>query len=605
MTKPHFRRTATGATIPMRDGLRNLVSGMGTDRDKASHSFYSLDLLSDVQIESAYRTSKLAQKIIDMPAEDAGREWREWQAEGADISKIEAEEKCLNTRGKLIEALRIARFRGGSAIMIGTGDTDTEEPLDPSKMGKGGLKYLTVLNKGEINPEEIQRDPRESGHGRPEFFSITAADTNLRIHHSRLVLFRGPTVPGHSQITGQWWGDSVLNAVLAQVQRDDGAAANADSLLFEAKVDVLKVKNLTENLRSGGEQYEKLLLQRFQLASLAKGINGAFILDSEEEYEQKQASFGSVPDLMDRFALRVSAAAEIPLTLLYGQSPGGLNATGDADTRGYYDRVKVRQTLDVEPELTILDECLIRSALGDRPADVHYNWKPLWQPSDKERAENADKLMTAAEKMERLGVPIEAVVKAAVNAATESGAFPGLEGYVKDAGGFDGDNEENEDRDDTLNAADAAPRTLYIRRPVLNGDEILAWAKGQGFKATLPADDLHVTIAFSREPVDWMKVGEAWDEEIKVNAGGPRLMERFGDARVLLFASSHLSWRHEETKRAGAKWDHPEYQPHVTISYAADAPELDEIQPYTGEIILGPEVFEEVNPKWFEGVKEQ
>jgi hypothetical protein len=61
------------------------------------------------------------------------------------------------------------------------------------------------------------------------------------------------------------------------------------------------------------------------------------------------------------------------------------------------------------------------------------------------------------------------------------------------------------------------------------------------FKTTLPADDLHVTITFSRTPVDWMQMGSAWDDEIKISAGGPRLMEKFGEARVLLFASNMLS----------------------------------------------------------------
>lgn len=452
MTKPHYRRTADGATIQMNDGLRNLVSGMGTDRDKASHSFFVPDLLSAAQLEAAYRTSKLAQKIINMPAEDAGREWREWQADGADISAIEAEEKRLNVRGKLIEALRIARFKGGSAIMIGTGEANTEQPLNPEAVKRGGLKYLTVLDRGEINPEEIQNDPREPGYGRPEFFVMSAPGAHLRIHYSRLVLFRGPKVPGGVTATGDWWGDSILNAVLSQVQRDEAGAANAESLLFEAKVDVLKIKNLTDNLKTQGQAYENILLQRFQLANTGKGINGSLILDEDEDYQQKTATFGSIPDLMDRFALRVSAAAEIPIVLLYEQSPGGLNSTGDADIRGYYDRVKVRQTLDLEPEISTLDECLIRSALGSRPADLHYNWRPLWQPSEKERAENADKLMSAAEKMERLGVPLEAVAKAAVNAATESGAFPGLEGFVKELGGISGD--DDDDVDEVLNAAE-------------------------------------------------------------------------------------------------------------------------------------------------------
>jgi hypothetical protein len=82
-------------------------------------------------------------------------------------------------------------------------------------------------------------------------------------------------------------------------------------------------------------------------------------------------------------------------------------------------------------------------------------------------------------------------------------------------------------------------------------------------------------------------------------------MERFGEARVLLFKASELEWRHEAMKSAGATWDHPEYQPHITISYDPEAPELSNVEAYQGEIILGPELFAEVKEDWSENLKEE
>lgn len=55
----------------------------------------------------------------------------------------------------------------------------------------------------------------------------------------------------------------------------------------------------------------------------------------------------------------------------------------------------------------------------------------------------------------------------------------------------------------------ATPRTLYVCRKLLNADEVLAWARSQGFKDLLSADDLHVTIAYSRTRIDWMQISEA------------------------------------------------------------------------------------------------
>lgn len=82
-------------------------------------------------------------------------------------------------------------------------------------------------------------------------------------------------------------------------------------------------------------------------------------------------------------------------------------------------------------------------------------------------------------------------------------------------------------------------------------------------------------------------------------------MGRFGqtgEATVLLFASSHLSWCYEEMVRQGATWDHQEYQPHITISYGAGNTDLSKVEPYRGEIVLGHEVFEEIQEDWLNGI---
>lgn len=55
--------------------------------------------------------------------------------------------------------------------------------------------------------------------------------------------------------------------------------------------------------------------------------------------------------------------------------------------------------------------------------------------------------------------------------------------------------------------AEALP--LYVCRPVVNADQIIAWAKAQGFETALPAEDMHVTICFSKQPVDWSEFSEA------------------------------------------------------------------------------------------------
>lgn len=596
-----------------RDSLTNLVSRMGTDRDKAAHGYYAAPVLDDAQISYAYRGSWLPRKIVDIPALDSCRKWRSWQAKAAQVEKIEAEEKRLNVRAKVLDARTKARLWGGAAILIGTGEEDLTQPLNTDRIGTGGIKYLTVFTRRQLTAGEIDHDPASEWYGKPGMYTVSGQDgRQIDVHPSRLVIFQGNQVPDEDigATINRGWGDSVLISVLDAIKNADSTAANIASLVFEAKIDIIRLPNFMASL--GDEGYKQKILERYTLANTAKGINGTLLLDKEEEYDSKSASFANMPEVLDRFLQITAGAADIPVTRLLGQSPAGLNSTGESDLRNYYDRVSAMQEIEMTPALYRLDECLIRSALGSRDASIYYTWAPLWQVSEKERADifklKADAARTIAGKgQESPLMPIEALSDALVNALVEDGSLPGLEGAIEEYGKLSEQEEPSEEelaaaglaeeRQQTRReqaTADAAPRTLYVRRDVLNRAEIERWAKSQGFTDIVP--DLHVTIAYSRRPVDWFEVGTSWSEKLDIAPGGPRQMAELGpdgEYKALLITASELVWRHREIIEAGASWDWPDYQPHISIQIGGDI-DLDDVEPYQGRIVLGPEIFEGV-----------
>lgn len=436
--------------MQINDGLVNLVSGMGTGRDKGGQASWHQDNLSDLDLINAYKASSLARRVVDMPAEDACREWREWQADTADIGKINAEEKRLAIQGKVMQSQKFARLFGGSALLIGTGDADLSKPLDPRRVGKGGLRYVTLLTMRHLSPGPLNEDATSPDFGKPSHWTLnTASQTGIRIDPTRLVISHGLEPMGDydtTRFTG--WGTSILEGGLQSVTRVDEVAGNVLSLVYEAKVDVIKIPDLMQNLATRGSDYSAEIVRRLSLAATGKGINGTLILDAMEEYEQKSASFGTLDTILDRFMQLTSAAHGIPMMLLFGKSSGGLNSSGETELRAYYDRVKVHQTLRMEPEMSVLDECIIRSALGDRPEEVHYNWKSLWQPTAKERAEIGKSLVDSMATLDGMDIlPGEAIAKATVSALTESGAFPGLEAAVEEYGSDTPDDDTDEPRE--------------------------------------------------------------------------------------------------------------------------------------------------------------
>lgn len=152
------------------------------------------------------------------------------------------------------------------------------------------------------------------------------------------------------------------------------------------------------------------------------------------------------------------------------------------------------------------------------------------------------------------------------------------------------------------------PRPLYVSRPLLNAGELLDWAHAQGFTSTIPAEELHVTVIYSRRAVNWFSIDDfgRYNGEMIVPPGGPRMVEMLGNdgAVALIFQSGELQWRHREMISAGASWDYPTYLPHVTLTYQPGELDLAKVEPYQGRLVFGPERFAAIEANWQSGIAE-
>lgn len=620
------------------DGLSAVAAGLLGRQPGQGGGF--IQLRSQQEIEAAYRMSWLCAKIHDLPPYDMTRAWRTWQADKGQITLIEAEERRLGLRQKVRRALWLARLHGGGALILGLPGNPNEEAAADS-LGKGGLAYVHVVSRHQLTIRELERDVTSPYFGQPRFYEMTTpARSGVPIHPSRVIPFLGRPIPeGAIGVTADdFWGDPLLMSLASGLDNSDRAQAAIADMLDEAKVDIISIPNLMEML--GQPDYEQRLLKRLTLAASIKKSSGTLLIsapagegDQGEKWETKQLSFDGLPDLARMFLQVASGAADIPATRLLGQSPDGMNATGESDLRNYYDALAGRQSADLQPSLDPLDEMLLRSALGSRPEEIFYEWESLWQLTPEAKAEVAKKTAEAIKIIADTGlVPTRALEESVQNRLIEDGMFPGLEDALDElpeGERFPSENPDNDlEADPTLAVTpadpraaqprrraandarlnDASPRTLYVRRDVLNGTAIIAHFKEQGLEGLRQPGDLHVTLASSKQPLDWMKVAAEWSREpngnLTVAAGGPRIVEPLGPNRVTvqLFNSPDLSWRHQDIKRAGASWDYEEFQPHITVAEAqADGFDLDQVEPWRGVIELGPEIFEEVNPEWNAG----
>jgi phage-related protein (TIGR01555 family) len=432
-------------SIKLIDSLKNFVANLGTDRDKAASSSYEVPLTEINQLVNAYRGSWLARKIVDIPALDSTRKWRSWQASKDQITLIDAEEKRLGIKQKILEARIKSRLFGGAGVYIGIkNERDPSLPLDPATVQKQGIDFLSVLPMRILQAGELETDPISPNYGNPKYYQVSSSAGMATIHPSRIVRFIGAPMPDDELAHNQGWGDSVLTAAWSACKNFDATIANIASLVFESKVDILGIPNLSEIMAD--KQQRDLLVERIHLAATLKGNNGMLIRDAEETHDSKTFAFAGLENVSNIMSQSGSGAADIPMTRLFGQSPGGMNSSGESDLRNYYDRIQSAQELEIAPAMNVLDECVIRSALGARPAEIHYVWNSLWQTTDKERADIgktvADTIKTLADS--QLFNP-DVLSAAAENLLIERAVMPGLESAIERFGAIE--NEEESDND--------------------------------------------------------------------------------------------------------------------------------------------------------------
>lgn len=418
-----------GVIVNLFDRLSNVMSGMGTTIDRRTYAHYNFMAVDPQQAEAAYRSSWLMRKIIDIPPLDMTRAWRQWQAEDTDIEEIEEEERRLQLKAKVKRALILSRLWGGGAIVIGVAGQNSEQELNADTVGQGGLTWLHVFSRYQLTAsgQEIT-DPESPWFGMPEYFTLANSTKQTRIHPSRVIAFVGQKAPEGSLLTAaDWfWGDPLYQSIEQAVKNADLAQDGFAALIDEAKIDIIKIPDMMANV--GTEEYENRLLARLGAAARGKSTWRALMLDGLEEWEQRQVTWAGMPDIITSYLQIVAGAADIPVTRLLGQSPKGLQSTGDGEERDYHAMIAARQDELLAPALDRIDEVLIRSALGDRPDDVWYTFASLERLSPKDAAEIELKYSQTVKTYADTGlIEEDGLAAMAKNGVVERGNFPGAE----------------------------------------------------------------------------------------------------------------------------------------------------------------------------------
>ena len=380
------------------DSWLNLVTGVGGTSGKVgAFDFAARARLPDETLQALYEQDGYAARIIDCVPDEATRQGLlvKTNDKALDARVAEALE-ALGAREKLTEAWVWGRIYGGGAVFIGA--DDGQDPREPLHLGAvRSVRFLTVLEKRDLFPERWVTDPLDANFGDVETYRLVRAGggggtDNRVVHRSRLLRFFGARVSPRRRVQFEGWGASELQRVYDKLQQFNATFAAVGELLQDGSQGVFKVKDLYSLM---AEDKQGALKQRLELLDMSKSVARSILVDAEsEEYQRVESgAMSGYPDTIDRFALLLAGAAGIPVTILLGQAPAGLNATGDSDIRWFYDRVRTQQSNVLKPRVAKLAR-LIAAAEGAQGATCTVDFPPLWQESPAERAERRSKVAT-------------------------------------------------------------------------------------------------------------------------------------------------------------------------------------------------------------------
>ncbi|WP_288074654.1 DUF1073 domain-containing protein [Pseudomonas sp.] len=393
----HDTARARAATA---DSFQNFAARVGLGaQNQASQAGYGFDFVSRnrIQMEAVYRSSWIAGMAVDVVAMDMTRAGVEIQSDMSpqDMDKLNRGLERLQIWNKLCDNVKWSRLYGGSiAVMLVDGQRP-DTPLRLDSIGKGQFKGLLVLDRWLVQPS-LEDLVTEYGPdlGKPKFYTVVAdaqALVNQRIHYSRVIRLEGVSLPYWQRIAENGWGQSVLERLWDRLVAFDSTTQGTAQLVYKAHLRTYKVDKLRELIATGGRAFEALTRQ-IDLIRQYQSNEGMTLMDASDEFEAHQYSFSGLSDVLLQFGQQLSGALQIPLVRLFGQSPAGLNSSGDSDLRTYYDNVAAWQDRDLRHGMSTLLQVLARSELGrPMPDGWDFQFRPLWQLSDTEKADIGSK----------------------------------------------------------------------------------------------------------------------------------------------------------------------------------------------------------------------
>lgn len=345
--------------------------------------FLGYPYLAELAQRAEYRN------IASIWAEHCTRKWIDLKGEEGKIKELSAELERLNVRQLFREAIEKECFFGRIQLFLDFGDWNKPRELatpllvDPRKIKPSRpLRRIAIVEPMWSYPGSYSADNPLA----PDFYNPQIWYVNGRtVHASRLLTMVGHHVPNMLKPAYAFGGMALSQLCKPYVDNWLRTRQSVSDLVHSFSVMVLKT-DMAQRLQSdmsGGD-----LFRRVDLFNKTRDNRGTFVLDkNEEDFENVSVPIAGLHELQAQSQEQMSSVSKIPLTILLGITPAGLNASSDGEFRAFYDTIIAYNERVVANPLKAVIEAAQLSIWGKIDEELTYQFMSLWEMSAKEQAE--------------------------------------------------------------------------------------------------------------------------------------------------------------------------------------------------------------------------
>lgn len=353
-----------------------------------------------VALTNAYNKNSFLQTAINQKVEDAFRnDGLIIDTKTLSTEELEKLRKTMEDEGDIeviMDCIRWGRLYGGGVLVANT-DQDPTLPLDKKQLKGRKLKFLAT-NRWQcsplgISPEVAQKfvltDTMTEGAAGIEV-KESLVNYYQELDRSRVGIYTGTNAPYLTRQILQGWNASIFEGILEPIENLLGGFNVTLELLSEAKIDIFKISDLASTLLS--PDGERQIRQRLSIATANKNYKASLAMDSNDDYQQKQISFGGIPQLLEQLMYIFCGYLRYPVAKLFGKGSSGFSS-GDDDLENYNGTVDSEVRIPARKLIAWVVNLRCLQLFGRELPDFRPKWRPLRVMSEKDQAEiNSRKL---------------------------------------------------------------------------------------------------------------------------------------------------------------------------------------------------------------------